>query len=48
MKPETEKPERDPRDELLVRYEGGMMTLLLVVAAAILALIIWLGWMVLT
>ena len=38
--------EEPPDDDWgpLARYERGVMTLLLIVAAAIAALIIWLGW----
>jgi hypothetical protein len=35
----------DDRDELLARYEHGVMTLLFILAAAFSALVIWLGWM---
>jgi len=34
---------RKPRDEILARYERGVMLLLFILAVAIVALIIWLG-----
>jgi hypothetical protein len=46
----TEKPpdDKNSRDEVLARYERGIMTLLFILAAAAAALIIWLGWVFLS
>jgi hypothetical protein len=44
----TEKPPDDDRDEVLARYERGILALLFVLAAAASALIIWLGWVFLS
>jgi hypothetical protein len=38
----------DDRDEVLARYQRGVMTLLFILAAAVVGLIIWLGLMLLT
>ena len=46
----TEKPPHydSSRDEVLARYEHGIMTLLFILAAASVALIIWIGWIFLS
>jgi len=46
----TEKPPHyeSSRDEVLARYEHGIMTLLFILATASAALIIWLGWIFLS
>jgi hypothetical protein len=38
----------DDRDEVLARYQHGVMTLLLILAATAMALVVWLGWMFLS
>jgi cell division septal protein FtsQ len=40
--------DENSRDEVLARYERGVMTLLFILAAASAALIIWLGWVFLS
>jgi hypothetical protein len=37
----------DDRDEVLARYQHGVMTLLFILAAAVMGLIVWLGSMLL-
>jgi hypothetical protein len=38
----------DDRDEVLARYQRGVMTLLFVLAVAAIALAVWLGWVFLS
>jgi hypothetical protein len=48
MEQKRKKPEERSREEFLAPYERGVTIALLVVAAAICALILWLGWMFFT
>ena len=43
----TNHPEHWSRDEVLARYEGGVWILLAVVAVALIAIIAWLGFILL-
>ena len=48
MKTEKTRQYESSREEVLARYERGIMTLLFILAAASAALISWLGWVFLS